>query len=134
MDPAVVVVRAAAGVDVELLADAVDLPLQVAVLQFRQRMHRRALEEEIADEQPAEMRRVRDAARLAQRREERDRAHDRDEHLRRDREHEIHVDRAIGEVERVGEQQPVDRARRADDDRVLHLLSESRTAAARTVR
>ena len=52
--------------------------------------------------------------------------------LRRDREHEVHVDRPIRKVQRVGEQQAVDRARRADDDRVVQLVARSRTAAART--
>src|SRR5581483_8184576 len=92
------VVRATARVDVELAAHAVDLPLQVPVLQLRDRMHARALEEQIRDEEAAEMCRVGDAARIAERRHERDRAHDRDEHFRRDREHEVHVDRPIREV------------------------------------
>ena len=35
--------------------------------------------------------------------------------LRRNREDEVHVDRPVREVDRVGEQQPVDRAGRADD-------------------
>src|SRR6185295_2402982 len=73
------IVGAAARVDVELLADAVDLPLQIAVLQLGERIHPRALQEDVGDEESAQVRGVGDAAGLAQRREERDRAHDRDE-------------------------------------------------------
>src|SRR5581483_4924802 len=80
------VVRAAAGVDVELPAHAVQSPLVVAVLVLENRVDARALQEDVGDEQSAEMRRVRDAARVAERRHERDRPHDCDEDFRRNRE------------------------------------------------
>src|SRR5262245_31787157 len=70
MDATIVVVGAAARVDVELLAHAVDLPLQVAVLDFRHRMHPPALQVHIAHRQAAKMRDGRDAARVAERREQ----------------------------------------------------------------
>src|SRR5205814_1665748 len=59
-------VGAAAGIDVELFANAVDLPLQIAVFQLGQRMNPSALQEQIPDRKAAEMRRVRDATRLAE--------------------------------------------------------------------
>src|SRR5215470_2433589 len=57
------IVRASAGVYVELLPDAVDLPLQVAVFDLGPRVHAPALQEEISDGEAAEMGRVGHAAR-----------------------------------------------------------------------
>ena len=123
MDAPIPVVRAAARVDVELLSRAVDLPSEIAVLELAERIHMRALQIHVRHDETAEMRRVRDAAASAgERRIERDRAHDHDEVLRRDREQHHVVDRTVGKVERVCEQQPVDRARRADDVRPVQLL------------
>src|SRR4051794_41086621 len=59
MHPAIVVIRAAARVHIELLPHAVDLPFQVAVLHFRKWVETGAGEEEIGNEQAAKMRRVR---------------------------------------------------------------------------
>src|SRR4051794_34812347 len=64
VDAAVVVVGAPARIDVELLPDAVLLPLPMAVLDPGGGREARALREEVADDQPADMRRVRSTARL----------------------------------------------------------------------
>src|SRR5262249_48086518 len=62
VDAAIPIVRAAAGVDVELLADAIDLPLQVAVLDLRDRVGAYAFQVHVADRQTAEVGRARHAA------------------------------------------------------------------------
>src|SRR5712691_9595603 len=94
------IVRAAARVDVELLADAIDPPPQVTVLQLAEWIPPRAFEVQVRDQQPSEMCRVRDAAACTgDRCIERKDTHDQDENLRGNREHEVHVDRTIGEVE-----------------------------------
>src|SRR3954452_101191 len=64
VDAAVVVVGAPARIDVELLPDAVHLPLYIAVLDLGDRMEARALQEQVADDQPPDVRRVRSTARL----------------------------------------------------------------------
>src|SRR5215831_11371466 len=94
------IVRASAGVYVELLADAVDLPLQVAVLDLGPRVNAPALQEEISDGETAEVRRVGYTARIAKRREQRDRAHDRDADFRGHPEDD-HQNRALWKVHRV---------------------------------
>src|SRR6266540_5449065 len=63
----IVIVGATAGVHIELPPHAIDLPLKVAVLDFGHRMDARALQEQVGDDQPAEVGRVRDAARFAER-------------------------------------------------------------------
>src|SRR4051812_14724027 len=113
VDPAIPIVGAAARVDVELAADAIDLPLQIAVLELGERMNARALQHRVADDDAAEMRGMRDAAA----REEGNRADDHDEVAGRNREDEIEIDRAIRIIEAVREQQTEDRPRRADGRR-----------------
>src|SRR5258706_4105584 len=109
MDPPVPVVGAAARVDVEFLANAVDFPLQVAIFQLRQWMDPSTLQEEIPDDESAEMRRVRNAAANPKRRIERDRANNEHEVLGRNRKDEIEENRPLGKIHRVCEQQSVDR-------------------------
>ena len=55
-------IRSTARVHVELAAEAIHLPLQIAVFDFRRQPASTALEVEIAEDQPAQMRRMRDAA------------------------------------------------------------------------
>src|SRR5690349_5803205 len=62
VDVAVPIVGASARVDVELLADAIDLPPPVSILDLRQRVNAGAFEEYVRDEEAAEVRGVRDAA------------------------------------------------------------------------
>src|SRR5262252_1365209 len=81
------VVGAPAGVDVELLADAIDLPLQIAVLQLRDRIDPPALQEHVADQQTEEVRRVGDAPGVGQRRQQSDTAEDRHAYPSRNPEH-----------------------------------------------
>src|SRR5438093_13197388 len=109
VDASVPIIRAAARVYVELLAaaDAIELPLVEAVAHFEDRMDIPVLEEQVTDEQAAKVRRVCDAARIAQRRYERDRAENRHAPFRRHPEHD-QQDRLIGEIHREGEQQPED--------------------------
>src|SRR5580765_6199858 len=125
MHAAIVIVGAAARVDVELLANAVDLPLEVAVLQFGNGVYPRALQQQITDDQAADVRRVRRATGLRERGQQRNRAEDRDADLRRYPEDD-HQDGPVRKVERVGEQESVDRAGGADDHRVLHLLRKTK--------
>src|SRR5579872_1216058 len=125
VDASVPIIRASAGVYVELLpgADAIQLPLVEAVADFENRMDAAVLQIQIADEQAKQMRRVRGAAGVAERRVQGDRSENRDAPLRRNPEDE-QQDRAFREVHRVREQQPVNRARRADDRNVAQLLGE----------
>src|SRR5438309_267891 len=102
---------------------AVDLPLQIAVLQLANRVNARALEEQIGNQEAAEMSRVGDAAGSSQGSVKRDCADDENEVLRGDRKHDV-VDESIGEVEPVSQQKAVDRAGRADDDLMVELAGE----------
>src|SRR5580704_4576788 len=103
MHPPVPVVRAAARVHAELLARAVDLPFQIAILQLGNRVGPRALEEQIGNEEAAEMRRVGDTARASDGSVKRDRAHDEDEVLCGDWKQEIQIDRSVREAEPVSQ-------------------------------
>src|SRR5204863_8754039 len=80
VDSPIPIVRAAAGIDVELFARADDLPPQVPVLQLAERIDAGAPEIQVRDQQPTEMGGVGDAAvRAGYRRVERERPHDQDE-------------------------------------------------------
>src|SRR5262245_57851440 len=62
--PAVVLARAAAGIDVELLPKAADFPFHVSIFHFgpRAETHPQAREVHVRDKQPAQVGRVGDAA------------------------------------------------------------------------
>ncbi len=64
------------------------------------------------------------AAGSAHRRQQRDRADDHHEVLRRNREDEVQQDRPMRKIAGVGEQDPVHRARGADGQRVVQLIRE----------
>src|SRR4029453_12683924 len=98
---------APARVDVELLANAVDLPFQVPVPQLGERIDAKSLQVGVTHNEATEVRGVGDAPGLRERRVERDRAHDQYENLCRNREDEPHVDRSIRKVQRVCEKQAV---------------------------
>src|SRR6476659_7118479 len=117
------VVRAAARVDVEFLTEPIDFPFQIAVLQLRDGIDVRALEVQVPDEKSAQMRRVGYAAGFAERREDGDGAQDGDAQPRRHPEHD-QQDRALREIDRIREQQSVDRAGGADDVDVLQRPGE----------
>src|SRR6478672_5447291 len=116
------VVRAAAGVHIEFLTETIDLPFQIAVLHLRDGIdvRVRTLEVQIPDEESAQMRRVGHAAGFGERREDSDGAQDGDAQSGGHPEHN-QQDRALREIDRVREQQSVDRAGGADDVDVLQL-------------
>src|SRR5438132_3500830 len=58
VDAVIPIVGATARVHVELLADAIDSPFQVAVLHLGDWMNASAFEEQVRDENAAQMRRV----------------------------------------------------------------------------
>src|SRR4030095_9545262 len=104
------VVRAAAGVHVEFLTKTIDLPFQISVLHLRDGIAAGTLEVQVPDEESAQMRRVGHAASFAERREDGDGAQDGDAQPGGHPEHD-QQDRALREIDRVREQQPVDCAR-----------------------
>ena len=88
-------------------------------------MHPVAFEEQVADREAAKMRGVGSTARVPNRREERNRAHDGDEDLRRNREQQIHVDRPVRKIQRIRQQEAVNGAGCANDVAVeIQLLRE----------
>src|SRR5689334_24616542 len=111
MDAPIDVVRAPTWIDVELPPHPIDSPLEIAVLELRQEMNAAALQIEITGDKPTKMCRMGDAAAgTAHRREQRDAAHDRDEVFRRNRKDEVEQDWSIRKIQRVGEENSVDRA------------------------
>src|SRR3954471_1932057 len=106
----------AAGVHVELPAKAIHLPLQVPVFEFCGEPAPAALQVEVAKDQPTQMRGVRHAA---GRREVRQRADDNDEIFRRNGKDERHEDWTLRVVHGERQQDPEQRTRGSDGDRVV---------------
>src|SRR6188508_2047395 len=109
-------IRSTARVHVELAAEPIHLPFQVAILEFGGQAAAAAPEEEVAEDQPAKVRGVCDTTR---RRKIRQRADDDDEVFRRNRKDERHQDRALGVIHREREQNAEERTRGTYRDGVI---------------